>query len=104
MGCSHVNTYPPVYGSCLIYLGLTDNLSRPALSASLEYFKYCAGKHLPSMFMEAQLDYFGAHSYDLKSEGAGEVKKGKSLGSSMRTVNMLLTNGTGTHHYEWKSA
>lgn len=48
----------------------------PALSASLEYFKYCAGKHLPSQFMEAELDYFGAHSYDLKSEGDGEVKKG----------------------------
>lgn len=28
--------------------------------------------------MEAELDYFGAHSYDLKSEGAGEVKKGES--------------------------
>ncbi|KAH0613693.1 uncharacterized protein H6S33_005579 [Morchella sextelata] len=57
----------------------------PSMSASLEYFKYCAGKHLPAMFMEAQLDYFGAHSYDLKSEGAGEVKKG-------------------THHTEWQPA
>ncbi|KAL7269487.1 hypothetical protein RUND412_007850 [Rhizina undulata] len=57
----------------------------PALSASLEYFKYCGGKHLPTQFMEAQLDYFGAHSYDLKSEDPGEVKKG-------------------THHHEWKSA
>jgi hypothetical protein len=26
--------------------------------------------------MEAQLDFFGAHSYDDKSEPAGEVKKG----------------------------
>lgn len=51
-------------------------VASPALSASLEYLKYCAGKHLPSQFMEAELDYFGAHSYDLKSEGDGEVKKG----------------------------
>ena len=49
---------------------------RPALGASLEYLKYCAGKHLPSQFMEAEMDYFGAHSYDLKSEGPGEVQKG----------------------------
>ena len=53
-------------------------VGRPALSASLEYVKYCGGKHLPSQFMEAELDYFGAHSYDLKSEGDGEVKKGTS--------------------------
>ncbi|TFK87130.1 hypothetical protein K466DRAFT_599743 [Polyporus arcularius HHB13444] len=37
------------------------NAHIPALSASLEYFKYCAGKHLPSQFMEAELDYFGAY-------------------------------------------
>lgn len=61
------------------------NAHIPTLSASMEYFKYCGGKHLPSQFMEAELDYFGAHSYDLKSEGAGEVKKGK-------------------HHFEWKPA
>ncbi|PCH39465.1 6-phosphogluconate dehydrogenase decarboxylating [Wolfiporia cocos MD-104 SS10] len=61
------------------------NAHIPTLSASLEYYKYCAGKHLPSQFMEAELDYFGAHSYDKKSEGAGEVKKGK-------------------HHVEWKRA
>ncbi|RPD53017.1 6-phosphogluconate dehydrogenase decarboxylating [Lentinus tigrinus ALCF2SS1-6] len=65
--------------------GLEWNAHMPALSASLEYFKYCGGKHLPSQFMEAELDYFGAHSYDLKSEGDGEVKKGK-------------------HHFEWKPA
>jgi len=61
------------------------NAHIPTLSASVEYMKYCAGKHLPSEFMEAELDYFGAHSYDLKSEGAGEVRKGK-------------------HHFEWKPA
>jgi len=33
--------------------------------------------------MEAQLDYFGAHAYDLKSEHAMDIKKGP-------------------HHYEWK--
>ncbi|CCL98749.1 uncharacterized protein FIBRA_00754 [Fibroporia radiculosa] len=61
------------------------NAHIPALSASLEYYKYCAGKHLPSQFMEAEMDYFGAHSYDLKCDGPGEVKKGQ-------------------HHFEWKPA
>lgn len=42
------------------------------------------------MFMEAQLDYFGAHSYDLKSEGAGEVKKGERLGSEI--IAVLITD------------
>ena len=55
----------------------------PALSASLEYFKYMSSSELPTKFMEAQLDYFGAHAYDLKSEHAMEIKKG-------------------AHHYEWK--
>jgi hypothetical protein len=29
--------------------------------------------------MEAQLDYFGSHSFDIKDEGAGTVKKGRNL-------------------------
>lgn len=55
----------------------------PALTATLEYLKYMSGTDLPTNFMEAELDYFGAHSYDLKCENAMEIKKG-------------------IHHYEWK--
>lgn len=73
-------TYTLLYFLCS---GLADKFSRLALSASLEYFKYCAGKNLPTMLMEAQLDYFGAHAYDLKSEDTGKVKRGKSLGNYM---------------------
>ncbi|OSX60775.1 hypothetical protein POSPLADRAFT_1057703 [Postia placenta MAD-698-R-SB12] len=69
----------------VVATALEWNAHIPTLSASLEYYKYCAGIHLPSQFMEAELDYFGAHSYDKKSEGPGEVKKGK-------------------HHFEWKPA
>ncbi|KAI8969467.1 6-phosphogluconate dehydrogenase decarboxylating [Trametes punicea] len=69
----------------VVQYGLEWNAHIPTLSASLEYLKYCGGKHLPSQFMEAELDYFGAHNYDRKSEGDGEVKKGQ-------------------HHYEWKPA
>lgn len=55
----------------------------PVLTASLEYYKYMSNTELPTTFMEAELDYFGGHSYDLKSEHAMEIKKGP-------------------HHYEWK--
>lgn len=60
----------------------------PSLSASLEYLKYCGGRMLPTAFMEAQMDFFGAHSYDrpgVLGEDPGKVKKG-------------------AHHYEWRPA
>lgn len=57
----------------------------PALSASLEYLKYSVSTELPTSFQEAQLDFFGNHMYDLKSEGPGEPVVGK-------------------HHYEWRPA
>jgi len=57
----------------------------PALSATLEYYKYSGSTELPTQFMEAELDYFGEHSFDLKSEGPGKPVKG-------------------SHHYEWHPA
>lgn len=57
----------------------------PALSASLEYLKYSVSTDLPTSFQEAQLDFFGNHMYDLKSEGPGDPVMGK-------------------HHHEWRPA
>ncbi|KAJ5129523.1 6-phosphogluconate dehydrogenase decarboxylating [Penicillium bovifimosum] len=60
----------------------------PALSATLEYLKYEGGLGLPTKFMEAQMDYFGAHSYNkpgIPGEDPGPVSKGP-------------------HHYEWAPA
>ncbi len=57
----------------------------PSLSASLEYYKYSGSTDLPTQFMEAELDYFGGHMYDLKS-----AEPGKPV--------------TGSHHFEWKPA
>lgn len=72
--------------------GLTRYWGSPTLSASLEYFKYCGGKHLPTQFMEAELDYFGSHNYDLKSEGEGEVKKGESIKQVRRMTTERATS------------
>lgn len=58
----------------------------PSLSASLEYQKYEGSKMLPTQFMEAELDFFGAHNYDrigAPGEDPGKVAKG-------------------AHHFEWR--
>ncbi|KAI9821061.1 MAG: hypothetical protein M1827_003794 [Pycnora praestabilis] len=86
----------------IVAKGVEVNAIIPSLSATVEYLKYCnnLGKlidlqrtaskidetiDLPTQFYEAQLDYFGKHMFDLKSEPAGEPETGK-------------------HHYEWKPA
>lgn len=57
----------------------------PALSASLEFLKYSVSTDLPTSFQEAELDFFGHHMYDVKSEEAGGPAMGK-------------------HHFEWRPA
>ncbi|KAH8817276.1 6-phosphogluconate dehydrogenase [Xylogone sp. PMI_703] len=57
----------------------------PAISQSLEYYKYSNADELPTQFMEAELDYFGEHMFDRKDESPGLPK-------------------TGSHHFEWKPA
>lgn len=76
-----------------VYPGLKKIVSKgvetdqyiPAISAALEFYKYTCGTDLPTQFMEAELDYFGAHNYSLKSEPLGKPEKGP-------------------HHFEWKRA
>lgn len=70
----------------IVLRGLEKNAIVPSMSATLEYLKYMGNLELPTQFYEAELDYFGKHMYDSKSDkGPGEAK-------------------TGTHHYEWKPA
>jgi 6-phosphogluconate dehydrogenase len=60
----------------------------PSLSSSLEYLKYAGSTALPTQFMEAEMDFFGAHAYDrphVEGEDPGKAKKG-------------------AHHYEWRPA
>ena len=65
--------------------GTEANAVIPSLSATLEYMKYASNTVLPTSFYEAELDYFGKHMFDLKSEGTGKPETGK-------------------HHFEWKPA
>ncbi|KZF24472.1 6-phosphogluconate dehydrogenase C-terminal domain-like protein [Xylona heveae TC161] len=65
--------------------GTEANSIIPSISASLEYLKFSNNLELPTRFYEAEMDYFGKHMFDLKSEPAGQPVTGK-------------------HHFEWKAA
>lgn len=66
----------------------TDQVA-PAISTTLEYFKVVTGTDLPTSFYEAELDYFGSHMFDEKSE-----RDNKDVQKPME----------GKHHFEWKPA
>jgi 6-phosphogluconate dehydrogenase len=60
----------------------------PSISASLEYFKYSSSTELPTQFMEAELDFFGGHMFDLKSAEPGKPVTGKSIHNNL-LMNIL---------------
>ena len=61
------------------------DMNIPSISQSLEFYKYSSSTDLPTQFMEAELDYFGSHMFDLKEGPPGKPQ-------------------TGQHHFEWKPA
>lgn len=73
----------------VVLSGVERDAYIPTLSASLEWIKYIGASVLPTMFMEAQLDYFGAHAFERWDSEAGV------RGGSVKK---------GSEHYEWKAA
>ncbi|KAJ5669735.1 6-phosphogluconate dehydrogenase decarboxylating [Penicillium macrosclerotiorum] len=72
----------------IVIEGTMSDQYMPSIAATLEYLKYEGGMTLPTKFMEAQMDYFGAHCYNkpgIPGEDPGPVAKGP-------------------HHYEWLRA
>ncbi|RWA11248.1 hypothetical protein EKO27_g3879 [Xylaria grammica] len=69
----------------VVLKAIEADLFVPSISQTLEYYKYETSTHLPTQFMEAQLDYFGAHMFETKDDPMRGVEKGE-------------------HHYEWKPA
>ncbi|KAH6703191.1 6-phosphogluconate dehydrogenase [Leptodontidium sp. MPI-SDFR-AT-0119] len=61
----------------VVLSGVEADAHLPCLGATLEYLKYSGSINLPTSFMEAQLDAFGAHGYELKGEQNGSMAKGK---------------------------
>lgn len=68
-----------------VIAALEADMIVPATSQSLEFYKYSTSVDLPTQFMEAELDYFGNHKFDLQNEHKGQPVKGE-------------------HHFEWKPA
>lgn len=60
----------------VVLTALEKDAHVPCLSATLEYLKYIGSTDLPTSFMQAQLDAFGAHGYDLKVEPVRPLAKG----------------------------
>ena len=60
----------------------------PGLGASLEYLKYEGAAALPTQFMEAEMDFFGAHGFDRPGVRGEDPRKPRK----------------GAHHYEWRPA
>ncbi|KAL5000092.1 6-phosphogluconate dehydrogenase [Aspergillus recurvatus] len=56
-------TFPPLKE--IVMAAIDSDHYIPAISATLEYLKYEGGTNLPTKFMEAQMDFFGAHGYNL---------------------------------------
>lgn len=73
----------------MVLWGLERDASVPTLGASLEWLKYVGAGVLPTMFMEAQLDWFGAHRFEKWDSEAG--KHGGVVAK-------------GSEHFEWMAA
>ncbi|EPE30413.1 6-phosphogluconate dehydrogenase C-terminal [Glarea lozoyensis ATCC 20868] len=71
----------------VVLKGVETNAIIPSMSATLDYLKYSGNLELPTSFYEAELDYFGKHMFDSKSDD-------KDPGQPE----------TGKHHFEWKPA
>lgn len=75
MIADEVKKYWPSLKSVVLE-GIKADAHLPCLGATLEYLKYIGNTDLPTSFTEAQLDSFGAHGFDLKSEPIRHLLKG----------------------------
>ncbi|KAK4689560.1 hypothetical protein P7C73_g543, partial [Tremellales sp. Uapishka_1] len=69
------STYQPM--KQVYAIGIEKDAVMPAVGATVEWLKAIGGKQLPTDFEEMELDYFGHHNYDLKSEPVAGHEKGK---------------------------
>ena len=48
----------------LLKIGMDHAIPTTAMAASLNYFDAYCSEHLPANLIQAQRDYFGAHTYE----------------------------------------
>jgi 6-phosphogluconate dehydrogenase len=57
----------------VVALAVTHGIAAPAMSASLSYYDAYRSARLPANLLQAQRDFFGAHTYERIDKPAGEV-------------------------------
>ncbi len=57
----------------VVALAVTHGIAVPAMSASLSYFDAYRSARLPANLLQAQRDFFGAHTYERTDKPAGEA-------------------------------
>ncbi|MEM1294837.1 MAG: decarboxylating NADP(+)-dependent phosphogluconate dehydrogenase [Verrucomicrobiota bacterium] len=57
----------------IVALGITNGVPVPAFSASLGYYDSYRSERLPANLLQAQRDFFGAHTYERLDKPAGEM-------------------------------
>jgi 6-phosphogluconate dehydrogenase len=56
----------------IVALGVTNGIPIPAFSASLGYYDSYRAARLPANLLQAQRDFFGAHTYERTDKPEGE--------------------------------
>ncbi|GHT71442.1 6-phosphogluconate dehydrogenase, decarboxylating [Spirochaetia bacterium] len=56
----------------VVAAAVSNGITAPTLSASLAYFDGYRSERLPANLLQAQRDYFGAHTYERVDKGRGE--------------------------------
>ena len=56
----------------VVALAVTHGIAVPAFSASLAYYDSLRAERLPANLLQAQRDFFGAHTYERIDRPAGE--------------------------------
>ena len=56
----------------VVATAVTVGIPMPAISAALAYFDRYRTKQLPANLLQAQRDYFGAHTYERADKSGGE--------------------------------
>jgi 6-phosphogluconate dehydrogenase len=76
----------------IVSKGALWGIPTPAFSTALSFFDGYRTKNLPANLLQAQRDYFGAHTFRMKPEDATESKPEKTVSSTLnlQTVWLLI--------------
>lgn len=74
----------------IVSKGALWGIPTPAFSTALSFFDGYRTKDLPANLLQAQRDYFGAHTFRMKPEDATESKPEKTVSSTLEPLGGLL--------------